>query len=237
MPHESTEKVGKVYFKKTDSEKENTSVIGGAATDQYAQFVRTLFGRNTNNRPIGSLLSQFYDDEYGPAVSATAQLKADVLLDKTNTNELYMPVDLSCSLSDQISQADQLTSTDFHVYQPTASRLAALNRNGTLHQRSNHSTYHGLGGSDDYSDSLLQDYSPDNVEKGRRRKPIILDYGSLGSSSSSPYLHLNHRYIGKGDSRIIGSEFVMLNLRKNDDFLAKVDETLMKAREVNSWNS
>ncbi|KFD62989.1 hypothetical protein M514_03614 [Trichuris suis] len=231
MPHESTEKVGKVYFKKTDSEKENTSVIGGAATDQYAQFVRTLFGRNTNNRPIGSLLSQFYDDEYGPAVSATAQLKADVLLDKTNTNELYMPVDLSCSLSDQISQADQLTSTDFHVYQPTASRLAALNRNGTLHQRSNHSTYHGLGGSDDYSDSLLQDYSPDNVEKGRRRKPIILDYGSLGSSSSSPYLHLNHRYIGKGDSRIIGSEFVMLNLRKNDDFLAKVDETLMKARE------
>ncbi|CDW53842.1 hypothetical protein TTRE_0000210901 [Trichuris trichiura] len=234
MPHESTEKVGKVCFKKTNSEKEMSSVIsGGAATDHYSQFVRTLFGRNTNNRLIGSLLSQFYDDEYGPAVSATAQLKADVLLDKPSTNELYMPVDLSCSMADQISEADQLTCADFHVYQPTASRLAAANRNETLYHSRNHSTYSGLGD----TDTLLKDHNSDNSEKCRRRKPIVLDYGSLGSSSLSPYMYLNHRYVGKEDSRIMGSEFVMLNLRKNDDFLAKVDETLMKAREVNSWNS
>lgn len=96
-----------------------------------------------------------------------------------------------------------------------------------------------------YSDEYANRYGNFKSEFMRNRhsnvpetkpKQVILDYKRFRSSPMSPHLYSDANYVHREDSRIVGSDFVMLTMRPNDNFLNKIDKTLAEARNVNSWN-
>lgn len=76
----------------------------------------------------------------------------------------------------------------------------------------------------------------DDEAKNPKPKLVLLDRKKYGSSPLSKHLYSDEKYVHREDSRIVGSDFVMLTLRPNDNFLNKIDKTLAEARKVNSWD-
>jgi len=76
-------------------------------------------------------------------------------------------------------------------------------------------------------------------EESGRRAPVddrsshmLVDYKNFNSSPLSPYMYQSHPYVHREDSRIVGSDFVMLTLRPRDAFLERIDKTLADARAI-----
>uniref|UniRef100_A0A914XP76 Uncharacterized protein n=1 Tax=Plectus sambesii TaxID=2011161 RepID=A0A914XP76_9BILA len=71
-----------------------------------------------------------------------------------------------------------------------------------------------------------------NVPMGDRSSHMLVDYKNFNSSPLSPYMYQGHPYVHREDSRIVGSDFVMLTLRPRDAFLDRIDKTLAEARAI-----
>lgn len=70
------------------------------------------------------------------------------------------------------------------------------------------------------------------VPVGDRASHMLVDYKNFDSSPLSPYMYKDHPYIHREDSRIVGSDFVMLTLRPRDAFFDRIDKVLAEARAI-----
>lgn len=67
---------------------------------------------------------------------------------------------------------------------------------------------------------------------GDRASHVLVDYKNFNSAPLSPYMYQSHPYVHREDTRIIGSDFVMLTLRPRDAFLDRIDKTLAEVRAM-----
>ncbi|KAL1232632.1 putative RNA-binding protein [Trichinella spiralis] len=218
----------------TNAVKGNTDEMmkGGYFTDNYTDFVQKLFTPRTGQLSLRNTLDKYYDDNITISASPLQQLKVDMILDSSSNSPLYVPLEIEKLLKEGIKCSQDYVGSHFEVYQPKSSPEYF----STMHRKPiTSSKNYDLAKSSVLNSKSAPDFQ--STSYSATKKPILVDYKSFPSPPLSPYFYLNHKYVGKEDTRIVGSEFVLLNLRKNDNFLQKTDETLRKAREINPWNA
>lgn len=210
-------------------------VYGGPHTASYELFIQKLFTPGAGRANIIEAPNLYADS------TGSSRYAGEIAKDKLNASLLYSPL---------------LQLTDYGVYdkpeakcrvyrtKSSAEYFATMNKKPMLYD----SPSIGYKAAATASAPNCWDYTPtydtdryrlsldtNRLVAPERTKQMLIDYKEFKSSPLSPYLYLRHAYVHGEDSRIVGSNFVQLSLRPNDNFLNKVDKTLAEAKKFNRW--
>jgi len=239
---------------------------GGPVTANYTEFIQKVFSPANHIRRSASALAEYSDLAYTKEIPASLQLKVEQmeaaaeLIAKgkggAGDTSVFSPMDSMCDLYSKHGLEDK-PYAKYDVYEPksNAEWFSLANNKPPLSemtpsihyktakqampQRSwNYKPPYENQTSRMTSTDLLSQRYPDSRRYQAQATPkhYVIDYSHFRSAPLSPYLYPAHEYVKRHDSRIVGSDFVMLTLRPNDDFLQKIDKTLAEARKVNSWS-
>ncbi|VDP00472.1 unnamed protein product [Soboliphyme baturini] len=184
------------------------SFVGGRETQEYDNYVRNLFSPGHSAPGYKKTFNDRFSS-YEQEISGLPQhlqLKAENVADSLFERQR----------NERLAKVPHSSSKVFD------------NRN-PLYYRS--ADFLGTG---DWDDALF-DY--DKKKRDRERKtPLIMRYTSSSNAIGSSYAKPVYDHLHMNDSRIVGSDFVMLNLRRYDSLFEKIDKALDDAKKVNSWS-
>lgn len=228
---------------------------GGPVTANYSEFIQKIFSPANHIRRSASALAEYSDMAYTKEIPASLQLKVEQMeaaaefgttRSRVGDSKVFSPMDSMCDLYSRYGLEDK-PYAKYDVYEPksNAEWFSLANRKPQIPDTpSIHYKVAKTATSPNYwnykppYESKTSRISSDESRRYSARttpKHYVIDYSNFRSAPLSPYLYPAHEYVKRHDSRIVGSDFVMLTLRPNDDFLKKVDKTLADARKINAW--
>jgi Ni/Co efflux regulator RcnB len=227
--------------------------IGGPVTANYSEFIQKIFSPANHIRRSATALADYSDMAYTNEIPASLQLKVEMmeaaaeLGTKRSDTKLFSPLESMCDTYSRMGLEDK-PYAKYDVYEPksnaewfsVANRRPQATDTPSIHYKTakTAASPNQWNYKPPYESTTSRTSSQDTKRFSTRTTPkhYVIDYSNFRSAPLSPYMYRGHEYVKRHDSRIVGSDFVMLTLRPKDDFLKKIDKTLADARKINSWS-
>lgn len=226
-------------------------VASGPFTDNYEQFVHKIFSPAEDAKNSAKALAEYTDMTTNfspgnplPDIPLSILARMDVMEEgQSETGKrIFSPLEMMYTYYNQFGMEDQ-PYAKFPVYQPKTSSEYHSIKNKTPRVGETPSMYYKVAKTASspniWTSPAPYEKSVFNISNESRRtiipnKPhyMMLDYKDTKDNRApvSQFLYQRDSDLRRSDSRIVGSNFVMLNLRQDDPWKDRVDKLLTQAR-------
>lgn len=226
----------------------NLDIASGPFTDNYEKFVHKIFTPAGYAEKSAKHLAEYTDmasfyspDNPLPDIPPSLMSRMERMEDKTDLEHhtIFSPLEMMYTYYSQCGMEDQ-PYTKYPVYQPKTSSeyYSVMNKTPKIgetpavaYKVARTHTIPNIWSKPVYDSEEFR-ISTDSRRSIIPSKPhhMLLDYKE--GQAKSPYLYPRYDFVHRSDSKIVGSNFVMLNLRQDDPWKHRVDKLLEQSRST-----